>query len=303
MLKGLAISPGFALGRIYCLRHIQLENFEASTVDSSEIDNEIKRFHSALELSRAEINQLLELPQIKSSLEISNIFQAHLTLIDDPDLQKEVVKRMRSAMQDVQSVVSSVIKDYSNFFRNLPDPQFQGKAIDIMDVGKRIIKNCSKRQVRQKELFETEEGIIVCAEDLTPSEIVSLDPSRLLGVVIEHGTPTSHASILARSMGIPALIQVTNLMKKANDGHFAVIDGTRGQFIINPEAGLREKYALELNTFKERQRRVLEVLSEPSVTTDQVKVLLKANIGQPQDVESVIKNYADGVGQIGRAHV
>ncbi len=296
MLKGLVISPGFALGRVHCLRHIQLENFEASTVDPTELENEIQRFRSALELSRAEINQLLELPQIKSSLEISNIFQAHLTLIDDPDLQKEVTQRIRTLSQDVQSVVSSVIKDYSNFFRNLPDPQFQGKAIDIMDVGKRILKNCSKRQTRQKDLHDTSEGIIVCAEDLTPSELVSLDPSRLLGIAIEQGTPTSHASILARSMGIPALIQVEGLMQKAQDWSFAILDGNAGQIILNPDSSLREKYSRELESYKERQRRIFEVLAEPSITRDNVRILLKANIGQPSDVDSVIKNYADGVG-------
>ena len=296
MLKGLVISPGFALGRIYCLRHISLENFEASTVSESEIENEIARFRSALDSSRAEINLLLELPQIKSSLEISNIFQAHLTLLDDPDLQKEVVKRIRDGMQDVQSVVSSVIKDYSNFFRNLPDPQFQGKAIDIMDVGKRILKNCSKRQSRPKEPEELDEGMIVCAEDLTPSEIVSLDPSRLLGIAIEQGTPTSHASILARSMGIPALIQVEGLMQKAQDWSFAIIDGHSGQIVINPEKSIREKYNQELAGYRDRQKRIMEVMSEPSVTRDDVRILLKANIGQPSDVDSVIKNFADGVG-------
>jgi phosphotransferase system enzyme I (PtsI) len=296
MLKGLVISPGYALGRIYCLRHIQLENFEASTVDASEIDNEINRFNAALLRSRREIDQLLELPQIKSSLEISNIFHAHLTLIDDPDLQKEVTKRITSQLQDVQSVVSSVIKDYSNFFRNLPDPQFQGKAIDIMDVGKRILKNCTKRANRQKDLSEFEEGIILCAEDLTPSEIVSLDPKKLLGLVTENGTPTSHASILARSLGIPALIQVHGLMNKVQDRGYAIVDGSKGQLLLNPEPGLREKYSVELANYQKRQIERLSILSEPSVTKDQVKICLNANIGQPGDVESVIKNYADGVG-------
>ncbi|GAB4272069.1 MAG: phosphoenolpyruvate--protein phosphotransferase [Candidatus Rifleibacteriota bacterium] len=296
MLKGLVISPGYALGRIYCLRHIQLESFEASTIDASEIDNEVARFNDALELSRAEILQLLELPQIKSSLEISNIFQAHLTLIDDPDLQKEVIKRIRDYMQDVQSVVSGVIKDYSNFFRNLPDPQFQGKAIDIMDVGKRILKNCEKRQTRQKDLCEIDEGIIVCAEDLTPSEIVSLDQKKLLGIAIEQGTPTSHASILARSLGIPAVIQIEGLMQKAINWSNAIIDGNSGKIFINPDSAIKSQYSKELERYKTRQRKVLEILAEPSLTKDNVRVLLKANIGQPGDVDSVIKNYADGVG-------
>ncbi|MGM0598584.1 MAG: phosphoenolpyruvate--protein phosphotransferase [Candidatus Rifleibacteriota bacterium] len=296
MLKGLVISPGFALGRIYCLRHISLENFESSTIDPGEIDCEIKRFKAAIDLSRAEISQLLELPQIKSSLEISNIFQAHLTLIDDPDLQCEVTKRIKEQLQDVQSVVRNVIKDYSKFFNNLPDPQFQGKAIDIMDVGKRILKNCSDNHKKKKSFSNIDEGIIVCAEDLTPSEIVSLNPSKLMGIAIENGTPTSHASILARSLGIPALIQVNGLMKKAQDWKHVILDGNTGRVMINPDPGLKEQYFNELNHYRQKQEKILEILTKPSITKDNVKIDLKANIGKPGDAESVIKNYADGVG-------
>lgn len=296
MLKGLAISPGYALGKIYCLRHIQLENIESSTVADHEIAGEIDRFTAALEISRFEINQLLELPQIKSSLEISNIFQAHLTLIDDPDLRKEVTKRITKQMQDVQSVVGSVIKDYSNFFRNLPDPQFQGKAIDIMDVGKRILKNCQKRKAQASGLDDMQDGVIIVAEDLTPSEIAGFNPARIRGIVIEAGTPTSHASILARSLGIPALIQVKELMQKAHTGHFAIIDSSTGHFLINPDQNLRQKYTLELESFKEKQKRMLEILSDPSITTDNVEIELNANIGQLSDIDAVITNRANGVG-------
>lgn len=296
MLKGLAISPGYALGKIYCLRHIQLENIEGSTVAASEVDGEIERFKIAIDLSRAEISQLLELPQIKSSLEISNIFQAHMTLIDDPDLQKEVTKRIRDYTRDVQSVVSAVIKDYSNFFRNLPDPQFQGKAIDIMDVGKRILKNCQKRKGRTSNLDEFSESVIVVAEDLTPSEIVSFNPARIRGIAIEEGTPTSHASILARSLGIPALIQVKDLMQKAQNGHYAIIDGGNGQIIINPDETVRRKYVSDLEHYQEKQTRILEILAEPSVTTDGISISLRGNIGQLSDVEAVLTNRASGVG-------
>lgn len=296
MLKGLAISPGFALGRVYCLKHFQLENIESVPVDPSEVDSEIDRLKTALEVSRREIKQLLELPQIKSSHEISNIFQAHLTLIDDPDLHKEISKRISETLCDVQSVVSNVIKDYSKFFRNLPDPQFQSKAIDIMDVGKRIIKNCLKRKSRSISLNDSDEGVIVFAEDLTPSEIVSFNPDKILGLAIERGTPTSHASILARSMGIPTLIQVKNLMKKSRTGIYAVLDGVHAKIIINPAQKVREHYQLELESFAEKQKKISEQLSDPSVTTDGVAISLMANIGQPSDVESVIANRADGVG-------
>jgi phosphotransferase system enzyme I (PtsI) len=165
-----------------------------------------------------------------------------------------------------------------------------------MDVGKRILKNCNKRQSRQKDHNEPDEGIIICAEDLTPSEIVSLNPDKLLGLAIENGTPTSHASILARSLGIPALIQVHGLMQKVQDYTRIIIDGHSGQLIINPDKNLREKYANDLATYHEKQQKRLEVLAEPSVTKDNVHISLNANIGQPGDIEAVLKNYADGVG-------
>ncbi|NLV94626.1 MAG: phosphoenolpyruvate--protein phosphotransferase [Candidatus Riflebacteria bacterium] len=296
MLKGLSISPGYALGTIYCLKHHQLESIESSSILDSEIDAEIGRFDSALELSRAEIGQLLELPQIKSSLEISNIFQAHLTLLDDPDLRKEVEKRIKQQKKDVLSVVGNVVRDYSNFFRNLPDPQFQGKAIDIMDIGKRILKNCQKRKPGAVSLDEFTEGVIVVAEDLTPSEIVTFNPSRIKGIAIEEGTPTSHASILARSLGIPALIQVKDLMLKATDNAFAIIDSASGNIIFNPDAKTKDNYLNELNKYKERHQRILADIDKPSVTKDGIEITLKANIGQTADIESAVLNKAGGIG-------
>ena len=296
MLKGLAISPGFALGKSFCLKHTQLENIEPSTLDEGEIPTEISRFKTALSVSRNEIAQLLELPQIKSSLEISNIFQAHLTLIDDPDLEKEVVKRVTEQKQDVKSVISSVIKDYSDFFKNLPDPQFQGKAIDILDVGKRILKNCMKGTSGKKDINELNEGIIIVAEDLTPSEIVGFNPQMILGIVIEEGTPTSHASILARSLGIPALIQVKDLVKTIENDSTIIIDGNSGKLITSPNQKEIEKYTAQKEKFLEKQKRILENLAKPSETTDGIKVVLNANIGQMSDLDAVINNNAEGIG-------
>lgn len=295
-MKGLSISPGYALGKIYCLKHFQLESLPAEDVVDINIDTEIERFNVALDISRNEIIQMLDMPQIKSSVEISNIFQAHLTLIDDPDLRKEIIKRIKEQKQSCQSAVGKVIKDYSTFFKNLPDPQFQSKAIDILDIGKRILKNCQKSKNPTTKLEELEEGMIVLAEDLTPSDMMTLDPSRILGIAIEEGTTTSHAAIMARSLGIPALIQVKDLMKKAKDGAFAIIDGTSEQIILNPDEKIKRKYQEEYLEYQNKQRRMYEVLSEPSVTKDGIEIQLKANVGQLGDIEQAVKNNAYGVG-------
>ena len=295
-MKGLSISPGYALGKIYCLKHFQLDILPTENISVSDTNAEIERFKVALDISRNEIIQMLDMPQIKSSAEISNIFQAHLTLIDDPDLYKEIIKRIKEQQQNCQSAVSKVIKDYSTFFKNLPDPQFQSKAVDILDIGKRILKNCQKSKNPTTKLEELDEGMIVLAEDLTPSDMMTLDPSRILGIAIEEGTSTSHAAIMARSLGIPALIQVKDLMKKAKDGVFAIIDGSSEQIILNPDEDLKRKYQSEYDEYLSRQRRMLELLSEPSITKDGVEILLKANVGQISDIEQAVKNKASGIG-------
>lgn len=295
-MKGLSISPGYALGKIYCLKHFQLENLPTESQTVVDPEAEIERFKVALDFSRNEIAQMLEMPQIKSSAEISGIFQAHLVLIDDPDLAKEITKRIRQQSQNCQSAVTKVIKDYSTFFRNLPDPQFQSKAIDILDIGKRILKNCQKSKNPKTTMEELEEGMIVLAEDLTPSDMMTLDPSRILGIAIEEGTSTSHAAIMARSLGIPALIQVKDLMKKAEDGAFAIIDGASEQIILNPDEVLKRKYQAEFEEYRNRQHRMYALLSEPSITKDGVDIQLKANVGQLSDIEQAVTNKAFGVG-------
>jgi len=165
-----------------------------------------------------------------------------------------------------------------------------------MDVGKRILKNCQKRKSHSISLEELTESVIIVAEDLTPSEIAGFNPSRIRGIAIEEGTPTSHASILARSLGIPALIQVKNLMRRAQNGSFAIIDASTGELILNPDSIVQQRYANELELFRQKQQRVLDILSEPSVTSDGVMVELKANIGQLSDIDAVIANRASGVG-------
>lgn len=296
MLKGLSISPGFALGRVHCLSNFHLDSIETNRVEKSEVNTEIDKFKAALQLSRKEVEQLLKLPQIKDSREIFNIFQAHLALIDDPDLSVEVIKRIQELCLDARSTVAEVIKDYSNFFKNLPDPQFQSKAIDIFDVGKRILLNCEKRRSRVTDKKNKKEGLIIFAEDLTPSEIISFDPSNIYGLAIEQGTPTSHACIMARSMGIPTLIQVKNLIKTARNNSYAIIDGAKGTIILDPDNELKCKYSSELKRFNDRQNAISAELSAPSITSDGVEISLLANIGQASDTDTAIAKKAMGIG-------
>ncbi|MBP7632754.1 phosphoenolpyruvate--protein phosphotransferase [Candidatus Ozemobacteraceae bacterium] len=295
MLKGLAISPGYALGRAHCLQHLQLDNVPATPVAADGIEAEVTRFQNALRQSRLEISQLLELPQIKSSLEIANIFQAHQTLIDDPDLSKEVIKRIRDRRLCLESVLSAVIKDYSEFFRKLPDPQFQGKAIDIMDIGRRILRNCQANSPISAQ-FQALDGIIIIAEDLTPSDIVGFDPKIIRGIAMAEGTATSHASILARSLGIPALIQVKHLLCEVKPGSFLIVDGNSGSLVVDPPANVVEEYQQAFIQFERQKRSIQDNLAQPATTRDGTQLRLYANIGQSQDVDAVLANQADGIG-------
>jgi phosphotransferase system enzyme I (PtsI) len=295
MLKGQAISPGYALGKAYCLKHFQLESVVTRSVADQEIDQEISRFQTSLHVSKTEISQLVDLPQIKSSLEIANIFKAHLALIDDPDLKKEILKRLRESRQNAEAVVSKVIKDYSDFFRSLPDVQFQEKAIDIMDIGRRILKNFQQNDAL-KDIPDSKDGLIIIAEDISPSDIVGLEGVKILGIATSEGTATSHASIMARTLGIPALIQVKGLLQEVSHGAFVVIDGNAGTVVNTPDAATQQEYERRQKDFEIRKKNLQENLLKPSRTKDGVEIRLCANIGQKQDVDSVLQNQAQGVG-------
>lgn len=295
MLKGQAISPGYAIGRAYCLKPFDLDSVVSRSITVNEIDPEIARFQAALQTSRDEIGQLANLPQIKNSLEIANIFKAHQALVEDPDLKKEVIKRIRDQKVNVEAVVSKVILDYSEFFRSLPDAQFQEKAIDIMDIGRRILKNLQSNNPLS-EMPNTQDGLIVVAEEISPSDIVGLEGIKILGIATSEGTATSHASILARSLGIPALIQVKNLMREVAHGSFVIIDGNTGTLVFDPAPSVIEEYNKFQADFEIRKMALAENIVQPAITLDQVSVRLCANIGQKQDVDSVLKYQANGIG-------
>ena len=294
-MKGLAISPGYAVGQIYRLKQFKFEEQLPPPQETFSPQQEIEKVEMALELSRQEISRLLMLPQIKSSIEITSIFQAHLTLLDDPDLKEEIFKRISQQSQDAYTAISSVIQNYSNFFRNLPDPQFQGKAIDIMDVGKRLMKHCQGTPQMSGEP-ETNGGVIIVAEDLTPSEMASFEPANILGIAIEDGTPTSHAAIMARTLGIPTLIQVEGLMEKAREGAIAIIDSVSEQIIFEPDDELKIKYKNAIKAWQQRQAHIQEMAGEPSVSLDGVPIMLSANIGQLSDVDLALANKAESIG-------
>ncbi|MBF0543295.1 MAG: phosphoenolpyruvate--protein phosphotransferase [Candidatus Riflebacteria bacterium] len=295
MLKGSAISPGIALGRVFCLKHFRLENVAVRTILENEVENEVQRFQQAIQLAHDEINQLSQLPQIKSSLEIANIFHAHLTLVDDPDLKKEVLKRIRERRQNVEAIVSSVTRDYSEFFKSLPDPQFQAKAIDIMDIGRRILSNCQDENASPLKI-KPDEKVILVAEDITAADIAGFDTSMILGIATEEGTTSSHAAILARSLGIPALVQVKNLLQSVVHGKTIILDGNSGFIISNPTTAQINECKVYFEAFLAEKIDLKNIAPSLSITKDGVRIKLLANIGQIQDVDSVLTNQADGIG-------
>ena len=295
MLKGLPISPGYALGKAYFIRQSQLKSVPSYSIQEEALQHEVSRYLTALRISRTEIQNLLELPNMKSSPEIANIFQAHLTLLDDPDLKREVEKRIMDRKLNAEAVIAAVVHDFSEFFRKLPDPQFQGKAIDIIDVGQRILKNCESETV-MTPLTDLQDGVIIIAENLTPSEIVDLNPEMIRGIAIAEGTPNSHASILARSLGIPALIQVKDLLGNVSRGDLLTVDGVNGFLEVNPSNDRIQKFKGALAVHEAKMQAQKETLAQPSVTLDGVRITTMANIGKLQDVDTVLRNLADGIG-------
>lgn len=301
MLKGQVISPGYAVGQAFCIKHFYLDNVISKPISPNQLDSEIARLNQAIKLAKSEIQRLLELPHIKNSYEISNIFEAHLLLLEDPDLKKEIEKRLRSQLVNLESIIAKVIKDFSSFFKSLPDPQFQSKAIDIIDVGQRLLRNCEGGTsfVLPNELNKDRDGIegfIIIANDLAPSDLADIDPKSILGLALQEGTPASHASILAKSMNIPALIQVKNLLKEVTSNKTIILDAVKGIIFPSPNPDQITNYKLLRSAYLKQIEDTKKIIYEEPITKDNVRITLLANIGKAQDIDQVISYNADGIG-------
>jgi phosphoenolpyruvate-protein phosphotransferase len=288
-VAGLSASPGLAIGPLCHLR--QRKIVVASTAKDPAAEE--KCLQEAIATAQSELDQIYQEVKTRSGAGKAAIFRAHIEFLNDVQMIDETLGRIRqghSAGWSWQQVIENRVQDMAN----LDDPVLSGRAADLGDVGTRVLRHLA--QVVDDKPFVPQKPMILAAEDLTPSDTANLDPAKILGFCTASGGPTSHTAIIARSLGIPAIVGAGPALLKQRDGVQVILDGSNGNLYIEPaEADVRaaQKVQAILADQRDSEHRTR---FEPAITTDGHRVEVVANIASAAEAEQAVNNGAEGVG-------
>lgn len=287
-LRGKSVFGGIAIGRItvfakddQVVKRVKIENPE----------EEIKRYHEATETAKEQLQKLYDKALKEVGEDNAAIFEVHQMMLDDMDYVEAIEHTISSQEVNAEFAVASTGDNFSQMFAEMDDEYFKARATDVKDISNRVV---AVLQGRNSDIEDSEEPSIIFADDLTPSETVQLDKSKVLAFVTRYGSTNSHTAILARTMNIPALISVDY----ADDiqGKMAVVDGYHGQVYIDPDEDVVQKFKAQQEADIKKKQLLQELKGKDNITKDGRKINLYANIGGVGDVAEVLKNDAGGIG-------
>lgn len=299
LFHGIPASPGIAIGSVRVIGAStsivsEPDKNEADTQCTANPDKEVELFERALDKTRSGIRDLQK--QLQNSLEAreASIFDAHLLIVDDKMLNSEVIGLIRDKHLTAGAAFRQTIRRYIAAISSMPDQYLQERADDIRDVANRIMSNING--IERPDQYAMRDTAIIIAHELTPSDTARLDRDLVLGFAVETGSRTSHTAILARSMKIPAVVGMHNLVKKLTDGDRIIVDGYLGMVIIHPEAETESLYREKLAQKEKLYEELLKESRMRAETKDGFYVQLASNVEGLKDTEEVKRCGAEGIG-------
>lgn len=292
LLKGIAASPGVAIGKAFVYEGNSEIHIESSKVESWK--DELEKFENALALTREEIRSLREAALENMGEEKAQIFDAHLLLLDDPEIKKQVAIKVERESVNCAHALDEVVKQFVSIFDAMEDAYMKERVADIKDVYSRVIRNILG--VMSTNLNDVSEEVIVVASDLTPSETVGLNKDLILGFATDIGGKTSHSAIMARTLEIPAIVGLHNVTEVVKTGDMLIFNGDSGELHVNPEQEVIDGFAQKKEELARRKAELAKYKGLDSVTTDGVKVKLAGNIGHIRDLDSFESNDGEAIG-------
>ena len=291
MYKGIGASPGIALGKVLVVEQSELI-IERKNIE--DVDYEIAKLEDAINISIEELIKVKEKAFKTLGEHEAEIFEAHLLVLKDPELVDSAKSKIKDEKVNAEFALNEIKEMFVGMFEAMDNEYMRERAADIKDVTNRVLRHILG--IKVVDLAGLDEDVILVAHDLTPSDTATMNPKMVLGFLTDIGGRTSHTSIMARTLEIPAVVGLTDITSKVKDGDFIVFNGDTGEVIVNPDYETKLKYT-KLKTDFEEYRKSLELLKgKKSVTLDGRHVELAGNIGSPKDVDGLIKNDAEGVG-------
>ncbi len=293
-LQGIPAAPGIAQGPalVYVQRELEVPQYVVSPDDRF---GEVARFESAILRTREQISRLRTDVAQRLGENEANIFEAHLLVLEDPALIEETIREQSAIGLNIEAAFQRVVRRYVEAFSQLDDDFIKERVTDIRDVARRLMQNMLGTQPSAQSPAGDAPRIVV-AEDLSPSDTAAMEKDGVLAFVTDMGSRTSHAVIMARSMGIPAVVGLHNAVSQIPNGSELIVDGFEGTVVVNPAEETRTRYGRLIQRRKELQRKYESIATLSSLTADKKPFILQANIGGPEDVAAVRKSGAEGVG-------
>ena len=288
--KGKSVFGGIAIGKISVYKK---DEQLVKRVKIEDADAEMERYTEARNTAAAQLQKLYDKALKEVGEANAAIFEVHQMMLEDEDYNESVENIIRSQMVNAEYAVASTADNFAQMFEAMDDDYMRGRAADVRDISERVITVLAGGAGSG---LDSDEPVIIAADDLAPSETVQLDKDKVLSFVTAHGSENSHTAILARTMGIPALIGTGIDLDETVDGKLGIVDGTNGVVYVDPDAELLEEMKKKQQEEQEKKRLLQTLKGKENITLDGQKVMLYANVGNIKDLGIALQNDAGGIG-------
>ena len=254
---------------------------------------ELARMEDALAKTREQLLKLHEKALTEVGEANAAIFEIHAMMLEDPDYVESIQNIITTQQVNLEYAIGATADNFAAVFEAMDDAYMQARAADVRDVSDRLLANLDEEK-KDPNVFT--EPVILVADDLAPSETIQMDKDMVLGFLMKEGSVNSHTAILARSMGIPALVGIGDTLIEAQEGTFAIVDGIEGKAYVDPDPETLQRMEERQREAKERKELLQSLKGQENVTLDGRKVKIYANIGNTRDIGNVLMNDAEGIG-------
>ncbi len=291
MFKGTNASAGIGIGKAAVIKEVEMV-IRPDKVAS--VEAEVQRFRGALADTVAQTKALADDLATKVGEKEAEIMNGHLMLLADPMMTGEIEEAIKRDSVCSEYAIETTCTTYADLFASMDDELMQQRATDMRDIKTRMQQVL--QGIKPVDIASLPEGSIIVAKDLTPSMTAGINPANVTGIVTELGGKTSHSAILARALEIPAVVAVSGVMDKIQEGDSIVLDGSEGIVIVNPTDVEKAEYTAKRDVFLREKKELEKYIGMPTLTKDGVHIELVANIGNPDDVAKVLQYDGEGVG-------
>lgn len=293
MISGILVSPGIAFGKALLLKEDDIV-INRKKISADQVEQEVSRFLAG----RAKASEQLEAIKTKAGEtfgeEKEAIFEGHIMLLEDEELEQEIIALIKDDLASADAAAYTVIEGQAKALEELDDEYLKERAADVRDIGKRLLQNILGMPI--VDLGSIQDEVILVATDLTPSETAQLNLDKVLGFITDLGGRTSHTSIMARSLELPAIVGTSDVTKQVKNDDYMILDAVNNKIYVNPTADVIDQLKAAQNQYITEKNDLAKLKDLPAITLDGHQVEVCANIGTVRDVAGAERNGAEGVG-------